>query len=280
MKKLIKSIFKNLAKFIVFFLNKFNWGFYFLEHLNKSIVNIEDSIIEKSLKLKFLTPNRVNKYRVNTFFTKEPETLEWINTFDENSVFFDIGANVGLYSCYAAKKKKCKVFAFEPSVFNLEILTKNVYINSLSDRITVISTPVTNETKISEFNMSSTESGAACSTFGESYTYDGSEIKKIFLYNTPGSSMDQLSNFFNLSKPKYIKIDVDGIEHLIIDGANDILDKTTSILIEVDKNFELQEKKIKEKLEKKGFFLKQKHKSTLTSNKKLQNMYNQIWVRE
>jgi len=100
------------------------------------------------------------------------------------------------------------------------------------------------------------------------------------LYNTPGSSMDQLSNFFNLSKPKYIKIDVDGIEHLIIDGANDILDKTTSILIEVDKNFELQEKKIKEKLEKKGFFLKQKHKSTLTSNKKLQNMYNQIWVRE
>ena len=105
MKKFIKSIFKNLAKFIVFFLNKFNWGFYFLEHLNKSIVNIEDSITEKSLKLKFLTPNRVNKHRVNTFFTKEPETLEWINTFDENSVFFDIGANVGLYSCYAAKKK-------------------------------------------------------------------------------------------------------------------------------------------------------------------------------
>ena len=148
MKKFIKSIFKNLAKFIVVFLNKFNWGFYFLEHLNKSIVNIEDSITEKSLKLKFLTPNRVNKYRVNTFFTKEPETLEWINTFDENSVFFDIGANVGLYSCYAAKKKKCKVFAFEPSVFNLEILTKNIYINYLSDRITVISTPVTNETKI------------------------------------------------------------------------------------------------------------------------------------
>ena len=128
--------------------------------------------------------------------------------------------------------------------------------------------------------MSSTELGAACSTFGESYTYDGSEIKKTFMYSTPGSSMDQLSNFFNLSKPKYIKIDVDGIEHLIIDGANDILGETTSILIEVDESFELQRKKIKEKLEKKGFFLKHQHKSTLTSNEKLQNMFNQIWIRK
>jgi len=280
LKKLVKSIFQKLAKFTVILFNKFSWGFYFLEHLNKRIVNIEGSIAEENLKLKFLTPNRINKYRVNTFFTKEPETLDWINTFDENSVFFDIGANVGLYSCYAAKKKKCKVFAFEPSVFNLEILTKNVYMNSLSDRITVVSTPITNETKISEFKMSSTEWGAACSTFGESYTYDGSEIKKTFMYNTPGSSMDKLSNFFNLSKPKYIKIDVDGIEHLIIDGASDILHETSSILIEVDESFELQRKKIKEKLERKGFFLKHQHKSTLKLNEKLQNMFNQIWIRK
>ena len=37
-------------------------------------------------------------------------------------VFVDIGANIGLYSIYAAKCRNIKVFAFEPSVFNLEFL--------------------------------------------------------------------------------------------------------------------------------------------------------------
>ena len=52
-----------------------------------------------------------------------------------------------------------------------------------------------------------------------------------------------------------MQIDVDDIEHLIIDGANNILNETTSILIEIDESFEIQRKKIKEKLENKGLFL-------------------------
>ena len=38
--------------------------------------------------------------------TKEPETLEWINSFEyrENSIFWDVGANIGLYSIYNTLK--------------------------------------------------------------------------------------------------------------------------------------------------------------------------------
>ncbi len=38
--------------------------------------------------------------RVNNIFTDEPETINWINNFDENNKinFWDIGANIGLYS--------------------------------------------------------------------------------------------------------------------------------------------------------------------------------------
>ena len=71
--------------------------------------------------------NNVTKYRNDTFFTKEPETLEWIDKFTKNSVFWDVGANVGLYSIYAAKTRDCNVTAIEPSVFNLELLAKNIY---------------------------------------------------------------------------------------------------------------------------------------------------------
>ena len=52
--------------------------------------------------------------------TKEPETLDWIDTMAEGSALVDVGANVGLYSVYAAKARKCQVYAFEPSVFNLD----------------------------------------------------------------------------------------------------------------------------------------------------------------
>jgi len=72
------------------------------------------------------------------FATKEPETLEWIDRIPEKSVLWDIGANVGLYSCYAAKARGCRVFAFEPSVFNLEILARNIFLNQLTDQITIV----------------------------------------------------------------------------------------------------------------------------------------------
>ena len=57
--------------------------------------------------------------------------------------YFGIFANIGLYSCYAAKKNKCNVYAFEPSVFNIELLARNIYINNLSDKIRIISLPLT-----------------------------------------------------------------------------------------------------------------------------------------
>ena len=40
---------------------------------------------------------QLTSWRVNTFFTKEPETLEWIDSFNakDKTIFWDIGANVG-----------------------------------------------------------------------------------------------------------------------------------------------------------------------------------------
>ena len=57
-------------------------------------------------KINFFVPNQLTQYRVDSFFTKEPETLEWIDNFmdNKNIIFWDIGANVGLYSIYAAIK--------------------------------------------------------------------------------------------------------------------------------------------------------------------------------
>ena len=61
-------------------------------------------------KISFFTPSELIKWRVKTILDKEPETISWINEFKDRSIFWDIGANVGLYSIYAASKEKDQSF--------------------------------------------------------------------------------------------------------------------------------------------------------------------------
>ena len=76
-------------------------------------------IIFKNKSIYFLNTNKTTNYRIKTFFSKEPETLQWINSFNNGDVFWDIGANVGLYSIYSQfVNKKIETIAFEPSVLN------------------------------------------------------------------------------------------------------------------------------------------------------------------
>src|SRR5688572_28729201 len=41
------------------------------------------------------------RWRVDTLFTKEPGTIDWMESFTPGDVFVDVGANIGLYSVYA-----------------------------------------------------------------------------------------------------------------------------------------------------------------------------------
>ena len=76
-------------------------------------------------KLSLLCPNKITEFRARTFHEKEPETLEWIDSIGKEETLWDIGANVGLYSMYAAQKG-LKVLAFEPSPANYHLLNSNI----------------------------------------------------------------------------------------------------------------------------------------------------------
>jgi FkbM family methyltransferase len=275
MKKIIKCIIEIFAKNLISLFTRFNSGRFFLDQVSKNIFTKKKHVKHNNLEFNFYTPNRINYFRAETFSTKEPETLRWIDTFKKNSVFWDIGANVGLYSCYAAKKIECKVYAFEPSVFNLELLSKNIFINSLMDKIIIIPFPVTNKLGINTFNMSSTEWGDALSTFGENISKEQQNKLNIFKYNTVGMSMNDCVKLLKLKKPNYIKIDVDGIEDLILKDSRSILESAESILVEVDNSFEKQAKNIEKYLLDAGFHLKETQYSQLG----YKNLLNQIWVK-
>ena len=134
----MKKQFKSLIKYLISILNNTHAGKFFIQQtLNVSLART--TIVQHAGSyLEFAVPNGECQARANTFSTKEPETLAWIDSFTDNSIFMDIGANVGIYSCYAAKMKSSKVYAFEPSVFNLEMLARNITLHNLVDRIYII----------------------------------------------------------------------------------------------------------------------------------------------
>jgi FkbM family methyltransferase len=244
-------------------------------------VNRVAEVEHNGVHLRFSTANALNKFRVDTFSSKEPETLQWIDSIPRESVIWDVGANVGLYACYAAKARGCRVFAFEPSVFNLETLARNIFLNRLTEQITVVPLPLSDELAVSSLSLTSTEWGAAMSTFGQSYGHDGEPIRKVFEFSTIGLSMVDAVELLKIPCPQYIKMDVDGIEHLILKGGASILRRTESILVEINDRFAQQATTASQYLREAGLSLRaKKHAEHFDSDPgAARYTFNQIWNR-
>jgi FkbM family methyltransferase len=169
---------------------------------------------------------------------------------------FDIGANVGIYSCYYALESGGESYAFEPSVLNLELLAKNINLNALEDKVKIVANPLDEKSSFATFQLSSNEHAGSSSTFRTGMTGDGSEIRSVLSYTTLGLSINQLFEFGLLTqKPTLIKIDVDGTEDLILRGATYVLEdpKLKSVLVEVNEKLTTQCSNISKLMQNSGF---------------------------
>ena len=241
-------ILKILSKIIQLFTKK-NFLHYLYLHLRNNFVHIY--ILKK--KIFFFTPNPTLYWRVKTFYTKEPDTLKWIDSFKNNSktVFWDIGANIGLYSIYfSIKKKKLNIYSFEPSFLNLFPLSKNISINNLDNHLKIVQIPLHNKNKsFFKFFESSGVEGGALNSFQKKIKIDSNKFS-IF-----GIRADYLINNKYIKEPNYIKIDIDGNEHLVLEGFGKyLLSKNLyEILVEIDENAIIQKKRILSILKKSSF---------------------------
>jgi len=248
--------------------------------LSNAVSNRRISVNHKNTSLTLSVPNRLTLWRAQTFSEKEPETLAWIDSFQPNSVFFDIGANIGLYSIYAASRG-VRTYAFEPSVYNLPILAENISLNNLQSLLTILPFAVSDHFSTDNLmSLSTREIGGALHTFQESYTFDGSSLNAKMQYSLPGFSLDDLTLNILRVCPRYLKIDVDGIEHLILKGAKNSLKNIEQIQIEINDSFALQEQTCNHILSANGFImLSKKHSDMIeSSNANFSSTYNQLWV--
>lgn len=238
-------------------------------------------------KINFFVPNQLTQYRVDSFFTKEPETLEWIDNFidNKNIIFWDIGANIGLYSIYAAIKfNNIKVYSFEPSTSNLRVLSRNISINNLYNKILINQFPLTNKNKGHQLMMESNFSeGGALHSYGKNINYEGKKLDVKNNYMLFGFSINYLIKNLNFEIPDYLKIDVDGLEHLILEGGNQFLndEKIKSISIEINENYQEQLNKVKDLMHSFDYkFIKKDQTKFIKISPEYQNSFNYIFSRD
>jgi FkbM family methyltransferase len=230
--------------------------------------------------INFFCPGEIPEWRARTLLTKEPETIEWINTFSDKDVFWDIGANVGVYTLYAALRN-ITVMSFEPSSGNYYLLNRNIEINKMNNRISALCIAFNDNTMLDSLYMSSTSFGDSENSFAEAIDWKGDPLTASFKQAMIGFSIDDYVRQFNPLFPNHIKIDVDGIENKIIKGAKHTLSdkRIKSVLIELDSGRENYCKEVIESMEKAGMkFIEKKH-APMFDKSQFSDCYNYIFMR-
>ena len=186
----------------------------------------------------YLTPSSFLKWRVDSLFTKEPCTIEWIAQFRAGEVLVDVGANVGMYTVWAAKTRGVRVFAFEPGSQNYGLLNRNLMLNGLGESVKAYCLALSDAAGLSELHLASTDPGTSCHQLGEKVDHHHRPAKPRFSQGCVSARLDDLVRDGVVPPPQHIKIDVDGFEPKVIAGAAQVLraPQTRSLLIEVNQN--------------------------------------------
>jgi FkbM family methyltransferase len=187
-------------------------------------------------KLVFNTPNPMTVWRVQTLASKEPDTIAWLEAMEEGAVMVDVGANVGMYSVFAAVVRKVKVFAFEPESQNFALLNANIHANNLSDRVLAFALAVSDEMKLDKLYLSKFAGGGSCHSFADEVGFDLKPRAAAFAQGSFSVTLDQLVEGGSIPVPAYLKIDVDGIEHKVLQGARKTLadPRLREVLVELN----------------------------------------------
>lgn len=140
-------------------------------------------------------------------------------------VFYDIGANTGYYGVLAATKFGADVFSFEPIRVHTECIEKSAYLNRVDMLVHIHQIALGREKDILPIKIAGS---------GSTLTNDFLGNSKAPIQQVPVETLDSLQ----LPAPFFIKIDVEGYEWEVLQGAKGTITKHKPIcFIEIAKTF-------------------------------------------
>lgn len=179
-------------------------------------------------------------FEFEMFFFKKPKNLSIVAKIETDVVkklvdnydnFIDIGAFVGFFSLFAKKiKSNINIYCFEPNIKNYNLLIKNLKLNN-AFKYNTHNVALSNKNQIS-FLYGSGQGSSLIKGWGNIITYK-KKVKSVTFddYILPKIPKESL----------FIKIDVEGYEYQLFEGATQGLQKLVNICIffenGISKNF-------------------------------------------
>lgn len=186
-------------------------------------------VLSESTQTHEITNHSID-FQIGTFteFTRfrhlsheRPIIADLLSSLNSDDTFYDIGANVGTYTCFAAAELgPGRTVAFEPEPANAARLKENLKINDLDAEIVQVALSDTDGTV--DLALTGDEAGEgehAITTDGDGQTV---EVK--------ASKGDSIIEEFTLPKPTVVKIDVEGAEFSVLRGLQDNLNEDCRLI--------------------------------------------------
>jgi FkbM family methyltransferase len=217
------------------------WSNEFIQAINPSItVMVPDfSTISDDPTIWFRTGHGRLFWRATVTPSLNLELNSWIKNFGRDEVFYDVGANIGLYSIMAAKFMKATVLSVEIDLMNTRMLYENVFMNNCQEKVTIL--PIGLDSTSHQENLF-----LKTMSYGDALHNLRQPNKMIvnpdtIQINAPVFSLDDLIKVLGLPSPTKLKIDVDGIDLDVLKGSVNALKTVTSIVIEYMPNSEARD---------------------------------------
>ncbi|MEG4533448.1 FkbM family methyltransferase [Microcoleus sp. D2_18a_D3] len=162
----------------------------------------------------------------------EPELYYLERSLSPGSVFVDAGANTGIYTVLAAKLvgDVGKVLSFEPGEESYQNLDRNVKLNNLT------------QVKLFKSALSDTEGTAKfyhIDNAPNSYSLGGDGSENTTYEEVATTTIDSVLNREGIEGVDFIKMDVEGAEEYVLQGAKSLFSKMRPTVL-----FEINEKAI------------------------------------
>jgi len=191
----------------------------------------------KNAKFSFVT-NQTNTTS-QLLFWKGPYSIEYTIVFEDLikncTCYYDIGAHAGYYSILAATvNPKITAIAFEPATGPFHYLKENIRVNKLEEQVRPYPFAVGNEGGHVEF-LEATHTKYTylkhnlIAVSNLSIDQPGRQMKKVKVAIT---SLDRFVADQKEPWPDLIKMDTEGTEHLILEGASEVLKRKPIIISE------------------------------------------------